>query len=489
MIKKLKNFFFQNKLPLLLLGVILLLSFLGYYFNFNTTFFNYLQKEISFLDFLETERKGVINLFTLIYTFIICIAIFGAWFWGGRVGLWTSTIIWNFEILFYMLYSNKWNYVIEHANLMLFIILLLLESPRDKRRKEFVQLQKEYEKNKKKELLLSIIEERKQKQKQIGDNKITEGKLNDLQQLYKKELDKVKILETHLSKEKKENKKLKVENQNLKSVNNHVKEQAPSNRRNKKLLIKLRESIFKKSNSQLKTEKKLGYLVLVDGYNLYYSLIDYLKSKNKSNEDITKLLWVDLFKLVEQYTDIKIEEIEELIFFSAKYQKEKQYPSIKKLKAFVDYHTKKYKSKFNYKYGYFQENDKKTEEKQTDINLAIKMLDGVLISGYEKIVLISNDNDFAPCVKYIIDKRKTKVLRLAPYKITPFTMTNGDDHYQKLRDHQDYKNYIQVASINDINNIEKIEKCCFAKKVDTEIVGIESSRLKKYKNNLGESNK
>ena len=197
-IKKLKNLIVSNKIPVLLLGTILLLSFVGYYFNLDIPITDYLKKEFSFLDFLQTDRKGTVNLFTLIFTIIICIAIFFAWLLGGKVGLWTSTIIWNFEILFYMLYSGRWDYFIEHFNIIFVLFLLFLQFPRDKRREEFEQLQIEYEdiqkQNKKQEKEFEkqnkkqekeFEKENKKLQIEIA-NKISAKKYEESQESYQK---------------------------------------------------------------------------------------------------------------------------------------------------------------------------------------------------------------------------------------------------------------------------------------------------------------
>jgi signal transduction histidine kinase len=69
------------------------------------------------------------------------ITIYVSWHYGGYKAFVISTIAWNLEILLYNFYSGKWEYVVEHINIILFLYLLNKESPADKKTREKYELE------------------------------------------------------------------------------------------------------------------------------------------------------------------------------------------------------------------------------------------------------------------------------------------------------------------------------------------------------------
>jgi signal transduction histidine kinase len=96
-----------------------------------------------FLNFpiYDTPLKGTVTVFILIFTLFVMITIYVSWHYGGYKAFVISTIAWNLEILLYNFYSGKWEYVVEHINIILFLYLLNKESPADKKTREKYELE------------------------------------------------------------------------------------------------------------------------------------------------------------------------------------------------------------------------------------------------------------------------------------------------------------------------------------------------------------
>ena len=110
-------------------------------------------------------------------------------------------------------------------------------------------------------------------------------------------------------------------------------------------------------------------MVLVDGYNLYYGLIDMLKENIcESDEEVIRLMWYDLFRLVEvSFSTNRDRQIN--LFHCQKRSKKTIRIQRKNERAFVNYHHKKYKERFDKIYGYFQSispNDSDTKPKKKE---------------------------------------------------------------------------------------------------------------------------
>lgn len=54
------------------------------------------------------------------------------------------------------------------------------------------------------------------------------------------------------------------------------------------------------------------------------------------------------------------------------------------------------------------------EEKETDVNIAVKLLEGALLNLYDRCFLLTADNDLAPAVRAVKEHCPTKQIILAP---------------------------------------------------------------------------
>ena len=102
----------------------------------------YLQEFLN-LPIYDTPLKGTVTVFILLFTLFVMITNYVSWHYGGYKAFVISTIAWNLEILLYNFYSGKWEYVVEHINLVLLLFLLNKESPADKKTREKHEIEKQ----------------------------------------------------------------------------------------------------------------------------------------------------------------------------------------------------------------------------------------------------------------------------------------------------------------------------------------------------------
>jgi hypothetical protein len=102
----------------------------------------YLQEFLN-LPIYDTPLEGTVTVFILLFTLFVMITNYVSWHYGGYKAFVISTIAWNLEILLYNFYSGKWEYVVEHINLVLLLFLLNKESPADKKTREKHEIEKQ----------------------------------------------------------------------------------------------------------------------------------------------------------------------------------------------------------------------------------------------------------------------------------------------------------------------------------------------------------
>ena len=136
----------------------------------------------------------------------------------------------------------------------------------------------------------------------------------------------------------------------------------------------------------------------IDGYNLYHALRH--NSRNNHHK------WLDLKALISRLIPSKSESISAIYYFSAyahwlpdSYRRHREY--VAALEA----------TGVNVVLGHFKKKKKKCkicgigwrdhEEKETDVNIALHMLNGAYKDSYDKAMLVSRDSDLAPVLKMI----------------------------------------------------------------------------------------
>jgi len=146
----------------------------------------------------------------------------------------------------------------------------------------------------------------------------------------------------------------------------------------------------------------------IDGFNLYHAICD-LRANH--------LKWLDLRKLCKVFAPSPSFDLIQVNYFSAyatwkpdPYRRHREY--IKALEA--DY--------VNVVLGKFKEKSKRCfscgatwmdhEEKETDVNIALSLLDGAYRDSYDRAVIISADSDLAPAVRLVKTLFPRKSIRI-----------------------------------------------------------------------------
>jgi uncharacterized LabA/DUF88 family protein len=137
-------------------------------------------------------------------------------------------------------------------------------------------------------------------------------------------------------------------------------------------------------------------IAFIDGFNLYHAL-DNLKRP--------ELKWLNLMTLCQMFLKSYSEELIRVYYFSA-YADHMPEPAQKRQKAYVRaLELKGVKTIL----GHFKKKTRKCpdchhrwtghEEKETDVNIALFLLDLAYQNAFDRALVISNDSDLAPAIK------------------------------------------------------------------------------------------
>jgi uncharacterized LabA/DUF88 family protein len=146
----------------------------------------------------------------------------------------------------------------------------------------------------------------------------------------------------------------------------------------------------------------------VDGFNLYHAVDDLGKPHLK---------WLDLWKLTEVFVDPAIHELTTVYYFSAyatwrpdAMKRHKQYVSALGKMGVVPV------------MGHFKEKERRCltcrrkwiahEEKETDVNAAIWMLNEARKGSFDSAYIMSGDSDLAPAVRMLRNEFPQKEVKI-----------------------------------------------------------------------------
>ena len=146
---------------------------------------------------------------------------------------------------------------------------------------------------------------------------------------------------------------------------------------------------------------KKRVIYYVDGFNLYHSLLDAV-SKSKFRK---KLKWLDIDKLFRYYLS-KNEVLIEIKYFSAIFEsnpskalRHRKYIKILKHKD-IQVILGKFKKK-----DLFCKKCRQTyqtmEEKRTDVNIALHIIQDAYKNNFDTAILVSGDTDLIPAIKIL----------------------------------------------------------------------------------------
>jgi uncharacterized LabA/DUF88 family protein len=157
----------------------------------------------------------------------------------------------------------------------------------------------------------------------------------------------------------------------------------------------------------------------VDGFNLYHAI---------ANLNDNRLKWLDLKALVQIFIDPKIHQLVSVSYFS----------------AFATWKQSAYGRHILYEralsttgvktvMGHFKEKDKSCpkcrhrwkghEEKETDVNIALSLLDDAYQDIYDIALIISQDSDLFPAIKLVRTRFPNKTIKI----ITPPNMRHSKE--------------------------------------------------------------
>lgn len=193
------------------------------------------------------------------------------------------------------------------------------------------------------------------------------------------------------------------------------------------------------------SKKKI--LVLIDGFNYYHKLTLYQKRHNIC------VKWLDYMSLLNAAikSHLKTEEFElEVIFFSAIATHRGLDSQIRHrtyLKALQQSGIKVVLGEFKEKYIYpckdcnqKQPNEKilKHEEKHTDVNVAITLLEKAMTNSFDRAYLLSEDNDYVPVVKRVKELYPNKEVIICPppqknYCVHSLLTASGESDFYRFR--------------------------------------------------------
>lgn len=165
----------------------------------------------------------------------------------------------------------------------------------------------------------------------------------------------------------------------------------------------------------------------VDGFNLYHSIADLPTNKH--------LKWLDLKKLIESTLN-STEELKRIFYFTAftEWDRKKRARHKIYIKALE-------KNDVEVIYGRFSKTTKRTsdgnsvtvtEEKETDVNIAIQMIKYAYRNEYDQAVLITADSDQVPTIKMIRKDFKKEVRLLVPFNRKADELKSNSDFHQSI---------------------------------------------------------
>ena len=149
--------------------------------------------------------------------------------------------------------------------------------------------------------------------------------------------------------------------------------------------------------------------VFIDGFNLYHAI----KGLNKPH-----LKWVDVRKLAECFIDAHSEKITRVVLFTANPKHtpldvQARYSAYTKAleKSGVQIVEGNFKQKFiDFKIDGKIHQKKTHEEKETDVNLALSIVEDAFERISHKLIVITNDSDISPAIR--MARRKNTNLKI-----------------------------------------------------------------------------
>ncbi len=145
----------------------------------------------------------------------------------------------------------------------------------------------------------------------------------------------------------------------------------------------------------------------IDGFNLYHAI---------NNLNQSHLKWLNLHSLSKAFTKPKSEILSKVFYFSA-WVNHRNKTSQYRQKCYIN--ALKIMG-INTVLGHFKRKNRKcpkclfkwigNEEKETDVNIALHLLDLAYQNAFDRAIIISNDSDLAPAIRLIKKRFPNKII-------------------------------------------------------------------------------
>jgi uncharacterized LabA/DUF88 family protein len=191
--------------------------------------------------------------------------------------------------------------------------------------------------------------------------------------------------------------------------------------------------------------KRDRVIAFIDGFNLYHAI---------ANLKRPYLKWLDLFLLSKQFVKSVSEELTKVLYFTALAEHLNE-SAQKRQQAYIRALEIKRVQPI---LGHFKNKDRRCpdcsykwvghEEKATDVNIALRLLDLAYRDEFDRAILITNDSDLAPAIELVR-------LRFPKKRVTTIVPPHRY-HSNEL---------IQASSDKSKIRIEHLERCLLPEKV------------------------
>ncbi|TSA45545.1 NYN domain-containing protein [bacterium] len=199
-------------------------------------------------------------------------------------------------------------------------------------------------------------------------------------------------------------------------------------------------------------------IFFIDGFNLYHAL-NYLQN-DKAHDRLKKYKWLNLEKLCHYY--LGNDALEDIFYFTTlatwnhkKADRHKTYiRALEYVGVKVIYGEFKRKSVFCLKCNRIF---RTFEEKQTDVNIALKLFELAVQDRYDKAVIISGDTDLLPAIKAVHSIFPNKQIGVViPIGKRSEDMKNYTDFHFKMKErHLAQSQFEDEISLPDGSKLEK----------------------------------
>ena len=192
---------------------------------------------------------------------------------------------------------------------------------------------------------------------------------------------------------------------------------------------------------------KKRILVLIDGFNYYHKLTLYQKRHNVC------VKWLDYMSLlkaaIKSHLGTDNFELDVVFFTAIAHHRKKDSQQRHKLyiKALIKSGIKVVLGEFKEKYIFPcrdctqkrpDEKILKHEEKHTDVNVAITLLEKAMTNSFDRAYLLSEDNDYVPVVKRVKELYPEKEIIICPppqknYCVHSLLQASGEVDFYRFR--------------------------------------------------------